>query len=129
MDKFYTNSEVVDLVMDMFERLVVVSPGDVIVEPSAGDGAFLNRLAAYPNVIATDILPEKDGITQCDFLEFVPPETTGGHSRRRQPSFREERVSGDEILQEGCSVCDDDFFHPAKVVQEGNHDDEAAARL
>jgi hypothetical protein len=77
MDKFYTNSVAVNLVMDMFERLVDVSSNDVIVEPSAGNGAFLDRLASYPNVIATDIMPEKDGIVQCDFLEFVPPETTG----------------------------------------------------
>jgi hypothetical protein len=77
MDKFYTNSSVVDLVVDMFERLVEASPDDVIIEPSAGNGAFLGRLASYPNLIATDILPERDGIVQCDFLEFAPRKPQG----------------------------------------------------
>ena len=87
MDKFYTKSAVVDLVMNMFERFVVVSPDDVVVEPSAGDGAFLYRLASYPNVIAMDILPEKDGIVQCDFLQFVPPETAGAVHVVGNPPF------------------------------------------
>ena len=72
--------------MDVFERNINVSPDDCIVEPSAGDGAFLDRLAAY-KFIATDIAPEKAGIVQCDFLEFFPPETTGAIHVIGNPPF------------------------------------------
>jgi hypothetical protein len=72
LDKYYTKDETVAFVVDIFEKYVNVSSDDVIIEPSAGDGAFLKRLD-HPNVIGFDIAPEGPGIAQCDFLEYEAP--------------------------------------------------------
>lgn len=67
MDKFYTNNDVArDCIWTTFQ---VVPPPKrkVIIEPSAGGGAFLQNLPGM--VIAMDIEPAAPGIIRMDFLE------------------------------------------------------------
>lgn len=65
-DKFYTNS---DIALDCFNtfKKYITHKDCVIIEPAAGNGAFLGPLADY-NYKAYDILPENEGIILQDFL-------------------------------------------------------------
>lgn len=69
-DKFYTKTEVVKKCCDSFD----FSKYKTIIEPSAGNGAFLPFLPYYK---AYDIAPENENIIQQDFLKlqenFIPP--------------------------------------------------------
>lgn len=65
-DKFYTKSEIVDYCLSFIE----IDKYNKIIEPSAGDGAFLKKL---PNAIGYDIDPEADDIVKQDFLSLENP--------------------------------------------------------
>jgi len=65
LDKFYTKESAVKRLIDMLD----VKEYDFIVEPSAGDGAFLRQLSGL-KVIALDIAPDNPKIVQQDFFEF-----------------------------------------------------------
>jgi hypothetical protein len=73
LDKFYTRPDVVEMCLNALRNLDCVFKGDLIVEPSAGSGAFSKALTtAFPHVKveAYDLAPEDDNIRQQDFLLF-----------------------------------------------------------
>ena len=64
-DKFYTNSDIADICFQLFEKYI--KKNTLIIEPSAGNGAFLRGLKNY-NYKAFDIQPEHAKIEKKDFL-------------------------------------------------------------
>ena len=72
MDKFYTCSTVVDDILCKINEHITVTEKDLVVEPSAGNGAFLNKMR-YANIVALDIQPEADNIQSGDFFEYEIP--------------------------------------------------------
>ena len=66
IDKFYTNPNIVKKYINHFEKYV--NDNDLVIEPSAGNGAWSIPLRKY-NLIAFDIQPEAENIQQMDFLE------------------------------------------------------------
>jgi hypothetical protein len=65
LDKFYTKENVVDICLNCLD----LDKFDIIIEPSAGAGAFSNKLD-YNKCIALDIQPESNNIIQQDYLTF-----------------------------------------------------------
>lgn len=61
LDKFYTRNKTVDLCLAVLD----LTEFDTIIEPSAGSGAFSDRL----DCIAYDIAPENDNIIQADWFK------------------------------------------------------------
>jgi hypothetical protein len=53
-------------------ELYNINTFDLIIEPSAGDGSFLNQIECI-NKIGIDILPEDNNIIKQDFLYYTPP--------------------------------------------------------
>ena len=69
-DKYYTEDSVAQYCVEKtFE--ILGADWDRIIEPSAGEGAFLKFLPK--NTIAYDIEPENDGIIQTDYREVKLP--------------------------------------------------------
>lgn len=73
LDKFYTRPDVVTLCLDIYADTLTALGVDLDaathLEPSAGDGAFTNQLAARDWVsVSADLAPEAAGIIQADFL-------------------------------------------------------------
>lgn len=89
LDKFYTlpsfSKKCIDKVFEYYD----ITDFDLIIEPSAGNGSFLNHLeqmnSSVPTVedrqqvlkavkkIGLDILPEHPNILQYDFFDYQPP--------------------------------------------------------
>jgi len=63
LDKFYTKNEIVDLCLSSVD----FNGYDVIIEPSAGSGAFSNKIK---NCIAYDLEPENKVIIKQNFLKL-----------------------------------------------------------
>lgn len=61
LDKFYTKEIVVEKCLSFLNA----SEYDCIIEPSAGNGAFSNKI---DNIFAFDLAPENDTIQQADWL-------------------------------------------------------------
>jgi len=66
-DQFYTKREVAETCVNALKQFVNLEKS-IVIEPSAGNGAFLEYLPKH--TIAMDLDPKKDGITQQDFFEY-----------------------------------------------------------
>jgi len=66
LDQFYTNDDVVQQCLE----LVALEEYDVIVEPSAGTGAFYMHLPSDKRV-GVDLDPAYDGVIEQDYFKFV----------------------------------------------------------
>ena len=74
LDKFYTNSNIVELCLSHLSIFHDWNSWDMVIEPSAGNGSFLYKIPSNKK-IGIDILPEGDGIIRQDFLTFAPDKT------------------------------------------------------
>jgi len=72
LDKFYTLPEYSKHCIDKIVELYDISCWELIVEPSAGNGSFLNQIPSN-NKIGIDISPEHPAIITQDFLTYSPP--------------------------------------------------------
>lgn len=73
LDKFYTRPEIVAQCLQKLNenlKTQAINSVDLWLEPSAGAGAFLDKLPA-PR-IGLDLAPEAAGIEQADFLKWCP---------------------------------------------------------
>lgn len=64
LDKFYTKNEVVSICLSTLDLSIFSN----VIEPSAGNGSFSNRIK---NCIALDIEPENETIKKQDFFDFT----------------------------------------------------------
>lgn len=68
IDKFYTKECIINDIFNIIEKYNLYNDDDLIIEPSAGNGSFLNKLVKY-DYVAYDIEPEDKRIIKKDFLE------------------------------------------------------------
>jgi len=71
LDKFYTNPEYSKKCIDKVTELYDITKWDLVVEPSAGNGSFLNQIPCRTK-IGIDISPEHSDIVKQDFFDYVP---------------------------------------------------------
>jgi len=71
LDKFYTlpiySKKCIDKVCELYD----IEGWDLIIEPSAGNGSFLNQIPSNKK-IGIDILPEHPDIIKQDFFDYTP---------------------------------------------------------
>jgi|LauGreDrversion4_2_1035121.scaffolds.fasta_scaffold171255_2 hypothetical protein len=73
-DKFYTSPAVVDLCIKVFQEEVKVSPDDTLLEPSAGNGAFVDPLVQLgAKCLFYDLYPEHPSVVKQDYLLLSKP--------------------------------------------------------
>jgi predicted RNA methylase len=72
VDKYYTKQSVVDLCVNYVRSNGFIDmKNDIIIEPSAGNGAFIAGIRGLASrVLFLDLLPENEQITQQDYLEL-----------------------------------------------------------
>lgn len=76
LDKFYTIPAIAEKCLATIGRHFDWSMWDLVVEPSAGNGAFFTRIPTEKK-IGIDISPEHDELIEQDFLTYSPPGDTG----------------------------------------------------
>jgi hypothetical protein len=71
VDKYYTKKTVVDECIKIIKKTKIISNNDLIIEPSAGDGSFINGIKSLSNNYKFfDIEPDNDEIIKMDFLNY-----------------------------------------------------------
>lgn len=71
IDKFYTKQEVVSVCLNYFKQFVNVNEADLIIEPSAGDGAFISEIKSICiNNMFYDLAPEHKDVQKQDYLNL-----------------------------------------------------------
>lgn len=90
IDKFYTKSSVVDICMDMFNKSINTAKSDIVIEPSAGNGSFIQRIkqlgVAYEFY---DLVPENSEIVERDYLKYANCENNSYHVIGNPPFGRQ----------------------------------------
>lgn len=71
-DNFFTKPEIAKQCIDFFYQICPFYRDNPVLEPSAGDGSFLQYLNNYT---ALDIIPQAEGIITQDFLTWQPDKT------------------------------------------------------
>lgn len=79
LDKFYTKRSVATKLIHIVANHVSISSDHIVIEPSAGNGAFSDVLMQTHQVLSYDIEPDKPNIIKQDFLtldtEFLKVKT------------------------------------------------------
>ena len=71
LDKFYTNKDIVGVCYDAIKTHLDIDKKELIIEPSAGNGAFINIIKKLSNNHRFyDIKPENEEIIKKDFLDL-----------------------------------------------------------
>lgn len=69
IDKFYTKPSIVTQCIDNIKKYIKFNDNDIIIEPSAGNGAFIEEIKILTkNYKFYDIIPENNDIIKQDFL-------------------------------------------------------------
>jgi len=72
IDKFYTKPETVLLCINEITTNNFIKKDDYIIEPAAGNGAFINEIKKLSNNhLFFDIEPENDEIIQYDYIDYI----------------------------------------------------------
>jgi hypothetical protein len=71
-DEFYTNETTVKLCIENILNIVDLNNFDLIIEPSAGTGVFIDEMKKHTevNILGYDINPKNDNIIKQDYLEL-----------------------------------------------------------
>ena len=71
IDKYYTKLSVVNNCLSIFKTHITIGTNDLIIEPSAGNGAFISGIKELvSHYLFYDLEPENAEIVKQDYLEF-----------------------------------------------------------
>ena len=114
IDKFYTKPNIAKLCTNALKKHIKINAPDLIIEPSAGNGAFivkLKRLACDHRLY--DIDPENEEIIKQDFLLFDYSEDRRTYSKIHvigNPPFGRQSSMAIKFIKKSCEFCDDCSF-------------------
>lgn len=96
LDKYYTKPAIADHCISLVRTHVTIDPADLIVEPSAGNGAFIQQIKTLSaNHIFYDLEPDHAEIRQQDFLtlDIVPLQARPTHIIGNPPFGRQSSLA------------------------------------
>ena len=71
IDKYYTKNNVVDLCLELVKKYIEINANDLIIEPSAGNGSFIDGIRELTNnYIFYDLEPDNNEIIIQDYLLY-----------------------------------------------------------
>jgi hypothetical protein len=114
IDKYYTKPEIATACIEVVCQYVNIRPESILLEPSAGNGAFvpgMQRLASRYNceLLFFDIKPECVGISTLDYFHFIPPENKTIHLIGNPPFGRQSSMAM-RFIQKSCEFCESFSF-------------------
>jgi len=108
IDKFYTKKEIVKLCITSIKEYININiNNDLIIEPSAGNGTFINKIKLLCNNYKFyDILPEHDEIIKKDYLKL----NYSKFDYRKihiigNPPFGRQSTLAKQFIKKSCDFC------------------------
>ena len=108
IDKYYTKSEVVNLCIETIKNKINIDNKHLIIEPSAGNGAFLDSIKTLcDNYKFYDKEPEHIGIVKQDYLELTFEEFTDYEKIHiiGNPPFGRQSSLAIKFIKHSCKFC------------------------
>lgn len=114
IDKFYTKPNIAKLCTNALKKHIKIDATDLIIEPSAGNGAFIGELKKLTcEHRFYDIEPDHQEIIKQDFLEFDYSEDRKNYSKIHvigNPPFGRQSSVAIRFIKKSCEFCDDCSF-------------------
>ena len=110
IDKFYTKDDIVKFCLDIVSEKISINKNDLIIEPSAGNGSFINGIEKLSNYFKFyDIEPEHEKITKQDYLLYDYQEDKGNFNKIHiigNPPFGRQSSLTIQFIKKSCAFCD-----------------------
>jgi hypothetical protein len=128
IDKFYTKNNIVELCLNIFKQHIKLDINELIIEPSAGDGSFSNKIKKLTeNYIFLDIEPINDilnndilnndilnnDILKQDYLKFDYNQIEKKYDKIHiigNPPFGRQSNMAIKFIKKSCEFCDSISF-------------------
>jgi predicted RNA methylase len=114
IDKYYTKITVANLCLESIVKCIQINSNDLIIEPSAGNGSFIEGIKSISNnYIFYDIKPENDEIIKQDYLYFELNELNKLYDKIHiigNPPFGRQSSSAIKFIKKSCDFCDSISF-------------------
>lgn len=103
IDKFYTKDTIVIQCIDIIKKNNIIEDNDLIIEPSAGNGAFIKEIKKLSsNYKFYDINPENEEIMKQDFLELENPISDNKIHIIGNPPFGRQSSMAIKFIKKSC---------------------------
>jgi predicted RNA methylase len=110
IDKYYTKPSVAEQCIVQIQQTLQIDKNDVIIEPSAGNGAFIPFIQPLVDTsLFFDIAPEHPSIIQQNYLEYQPTMTSKIHVIGNPPFGRQSSFAI-QFIKKSCEFCDSVSF-------------------
>lgn len=113
IDKYYTKEGIVNLCLTIVKTTININKNDLIIEPSAGNGAFINGIKLLVNnYIFYDIEPENNEIIKQDFLHYSHNNYNNNNKIHiiGNPPFGRQSSLAIKFIKKSCEFCDSISF-------------------
>lgn len=110
IDKFYTHPLVVKNCMQLVKKHINISKADLCIEPSAGDGKFIDPIKKmFNNHLFYDIKPEHRDIKKANFLAIDTNIFSSKYNKIHvigNPPFGKKSSLAIQFIKKSCSFAD-----------------------
>jgi hypothetical protein len=110
IDKYYTKNNIVDLCIDSIKKKLNINNNDLIIEPSAGNGSFIEGIKSLTNNFRFyDLEPENKEITKQDYLLYDYKNETKKNDTSihviGNPPFGRQSSLAIKFIKKSCEFC------------------------
>jgi len=110
IDKFYTKKEIAQYIIDLFKQHIAPNNDDLIIEPSAGNGAFIDAIKSLTcNYEFYDLEPEHEEIIKQDYLLYNTNNTNNTNTQKihilGNPPFGRQSSLAIKFIKKSCQFC------------------------
>lgn len=114
IDKYYTKEIVVEQCLSLVKRHLQLNREDLIIEPSAGNGSFIEGIKLLTNNFKFyDLEPENDEIVEQDYLQHDYNDSKNTYTRIHvigNPPFGRQSSLAIKFIKKSCEFCDSISF-------------------
>lgn len=113
IDKFYTKLNIVSECISYVKKHIKINENDIVIEPSAGDGAFINEIEKISkNNLFIDIEPNNDKIFKENYLQFDSNKLNKYEKIHiiGNPPFGRQSSTAIKFIKKSCEFCDSISF-------------------
>ena len=107
LDKFYTKPQLVDDCINNISKFIIIDKkNDIVIEPSAGDGSFINSIKCIcDNTMFYDIMPEHSEIVKQDYLKTDLSQFNRKIHVIGNPPFGRQSSLAIKFIKHSCKYC------------------------
>jgi len=119
IDKYYTANNIVILCMELIKQHIDITTEDLCIEPSAGNGAFIEYIKdTFANYQFYDLEPDNSDIIKQDYLEFDYTKLINFKFKFKfnkihiigNPPFGRQSSLAIKFIKKSCKYCDSISF-------------------